>query len=176
MSRKTMAFWAIWEMQCQIISVNCFLSLSDLNEAERNETKDKWFLEFPSTRELVVCMVRMCKENCGIGGFHVTSSRLCWWTRTIAFSLAPFVRPPAFVHFTIVICVSGDWLQTNYTTGSKQDSLWITSSRQFYFVYLFRYYFNPFLQFYSLFQSGPDTVVVFLKSIHAIAHVRYIKI
>ena len=46
-----------------------------------------------------------------IGGFHVTSSRPCWWTRTIDFSLAPFVRPPAFVHFTIVICISRDWLQ-----------------------------------------------------------------
>ena len=32
----------------------------------------------------------------------------------IAFSLTPFVRPPAFVHFTIVICVSRDWLQTTY--------------------------------------------------------------
>ena len=33
---------------------------------------------------------------------------------TIAFSLAPFVRPPTFVHFTIVICVSRGWLQTTY--------------------------------------------------------------
>ena len=41
-----------------------------------------------------------------IGGFHVTSSPPCWWTKTIDLSLAPFVRPPAFVHFTIVICVS----------------------------------------------------------------------
>ena len=48
------------------------------------------------------------------GGFHVTSSRPCWWTRTIiiAFSLAPSVRPPAFVHFTFY--VSRDWLQTTY--------------------------------------------------------------
>ena len=44
-----------------------------------------------------------------IGGFHVTSSRPCWWTRTIAFSLATFVRPPAFVHFTIVICFSREF-------------------------------------------------------------------
>ena len=50
-----------------------------------------------------------------IGGFHVMSSQPCWWTRTINFSLAPFVRPPAFVHFTIVICVSRDWLQPTYT-------------------------------------------------------------
>ena len=50
-----------------------------------------------------------------IGGFHVTSSRPGWWKRTIDFSLAPFVRPPAFVHFTIVICVSIDWLQLTYT-------------------------------------------------------------
>ena len=51
----------------------------------------------------------------GIGGFRVTSSRPCWWTRTIDFSLAPFVRPPAFVHFTIVICISRDWLPPTYT-------------------------------------------------------------
>ena len=42
------------------------------------------------------------------------SSRPLWWTRTIDFSLALFVRPPAFVHFTIVICVSRDWLQPTY--------------------------------------------------------------
>ena len=47
-------------------------------------------------------------------GFHVTSSRPRWWTRTIAFSLTPFVRPPEFVHFTIVICVFRDRLQTTY--------------------------------------------------------------
>ena len=29
-------------------------------------------------------------------------------------SLASFVRPPAFVPFTIVTCVSRDWLQTTY--------------------------------------------------------------
>ena len=52
---------------------------------------------------------------CFIGGFHVTSSRPCWWTRTIDFSLAPFVRPPTFVHFTIVIFVSRDWLQPTYS-------------------------------------------------------------
>ena len=50
-----------------------------------------------------------------MGGFHVTSSPPCWWTKTIDLSLAPFVRPPAFVHFTIVICVSRDWLKTTYT-------------------------------------------------------------
>ena len=49
-----------------------------------------------------------------IGGFHVTSSPPCWWTKTIDLSVAPFVRPPAFVHFTIVICVSRDWLKTTY--------------------------------------------------------------
>ena len=51
------------------------------------------------------------------GGFHVTSSPPCWWTKTIDLSLAPFVRPPAFVHFTIVICVSRDWLKTTYSIG-----------------------------------------------------------
>ena len=29
-------------------------------------------------------------------------------------SLAPFVCPPAIVHYVIVICVSRDWLQTSY--------------------------------------------------------------
>ena len=38
-----------------------------------------------------------------IDGFHVTSSTLCWWTKTKDLSLASFVRPPAFVHYTIVI-------------------------------------------------------------------------
>ena len=32
--------------------------------------------------------------------------------KTKDLSLAPFVRPPAIVHCTIVICVSRDWLQT----------------------------------------------------------------
>ena len=50
-----------------------------------------------------------------IGGFHVTSSPPCWWTKTIDLSLAPFVRPPAFVRFTTVICVSRDWLPTTYS-------------------------------------------------------------
>ena len=51
----------------------------------------------------------------GIGGFHVTSSPPCWWTKTLDLSLASFVRPPAFVRFTIVICVSRDWLKTTYS-------------------------------------------------------------
>ena len=49
-----------------------------------------------------------------IGGFHVTSQPPCWWTKTKDFSLAPFVRPPAIVHCSIVICVPRDWLQTTY--------------------------------------------------------------
>ena len=56
----------------------------------------------------------LCFTLCTIGGFHVTSSPPCWWTNTIDLSLAPFVRPPAFVRFTIVICVSRDWLKTTY--------------------------------------------------------------
>ena len=54
-----------------------------------------------------------------IGGVHVTSSPPCWWTKTIDLSLAPFVRPPAFVRFTIVICVSRDWLKTTYIIKRK---------------------------------------------------------
>ena len=46
-----------------------------------------------------------------LGGFHVTSSPPCWWTKTKDLSLAPFVRPSAIVHYIIVICVSRCWLQ-----------------------------------------------------------------
>ena len=49
-----------------------------------------------------------------IGGFHVMSSPPCWWTETKDLSLAALVRPPAIVHFSIVMCVSRDWLQTIY--------------------------------------------------------------
>ena len=47
-----------------------------------------------------------------VGGFHVTSSPPCWWTKAKDLSLAPFVRSPAIVNCIIVISVSGDWLQT----------------------------------------------------------------
>ena len=81
-------------------------------------------------------------EQKRIGGFHVTSSPPCWWTKTIDLSLAPFVRPPAFVHFTIVICVSRDWLKTTYrsqgfaTTGTrnpvtKNKNIWMDSRNTF---------------------------------------------
>ena len=50
-----------------------------------------------------------------IGGFDVTSSPPCWWTKTKDLSLAPFVCPPAIVHCSIVICVSRDRLQTTFT-------------------------------------------------------------
>ena len=58
-----------------------------------------------------------------IGGFHVTSSSPCWWTETNDLPLAPFVRPPAIVHRSIVICVLRDWLQITYChclTPNKQ--------------------------------------------------------
>ena len=36
-----------------------------------------------------------------------------WWTKTINFSLAPFVRAPAIVYCSIVyICVPRDWSET----------------------------------------------------------------
>ena len=41
-----------------------------------------------------------------LGGFHFTSSPLCWWTKTKDLALAPLVRPPAIVYYTIVICAS----------------------------------------------------------------------
>ena len=40
------------------------------------------------------------------GHFHVTSSPLCWWPKTNDLLLAPFVRPSAIVHCSIVMCVS----------------------------------------------------------------------
>ena len=49
-----------------------------------------------------------------INGFHVTSTSPCWWTKTKDSSLAPFVCAPAIVHYSIVICVSRDWLQATY--------------------------------------------------------------
>ena len=60
-------------------------------------------------------MAHFSASDDSIGGFHVTPSPPCWWTKTIDLSLAPFVRPPAFVRFTIVICVSRDWLQTTHS-------------------------------------------------------------
>ena len=50
----------------------------------------------------------LCRFISTIGAFHVTSSPPCWWRYTKDRSLARFVCPPAFVHFTIVICVSRD--------------------------------------------------------------------
>ena len=54
------------------------------------------------------------------------------------------------------------WNASINKLDSKHDSLWITSSGQFYVIYRFRYSCEPFFQFYSLF-SGLDTVVVFSK-------------
>ena len=53
---------------------------------------------------------------CGVsmGCFHVTSSPPYWWTKAKDLSLAPFVRPQAIAHCTIVICVSRDCLQTTF--------------------------------------------------------------
>ena len=70
--------------------------------------------EFTLCVYLVLRQVRSLSLQFSIGGFHVMSSPPCWWTKTIDLSLAPFVRPPAFVRFTIVICVSRDWLKTTY--------------------------------------------------------------
>ena len=47
--------------------------------------------------------------------FTYTSKPPCWWTKTKdSVLLAPFVRPPAIAHCSIVICVPRDWLQTTY--------------------------------------------------------------
>ena len=50
-----------------------------------------------------ICLSLRTYSSC-IGGFHVRSSPPCWWTKTNDLSLAPFVRPPAIVHCSIVIC------------------------------------------------------------------------
>ena len=56
------------------------------------------------------------------GGFHVTSSPPCWWTKTKDLSLAPaFVCPPTIVHCSIVICVSRDWLLTTSSDSREQE-------------------------------------------------------
>ena len=49
----------------------------------------------------------------------MTSSLSCWWTKTKEPSLAPFVHPPAIVHYNIIICVSRDWLQNIYKLSLK---------------------------------------------------------
>ena len=66
--------------------------------------------------------------------FQVTSSPPCWWTKTKDLSLAPFVRPPAIVHWSIVICVSRDWLQTIYLQIIKtgEPFLYMKQSCVFY--------------------------------------------
>ena len=67
-------------------------------------------------KEHVFGSPKKCETSCkpSIGGFHVTSSPPCWWTKTKHLSLASFVRPPEVVHFTIVIGVSRGWLKTSY--------------------------------------------------------------
>ena len=50
-----------------------------------------------------------------LGGFDVTSSPPCWWTKTKDLSLASFVRPPEVVHFSIAIGVCRGWLKTSST-------------------------------------------------------------
>ena len=54
--------------------------------------------------------------------FTLRHRRYFWWTKTKDLSLAAFVRPPAIVHFSIVICVSRDCLQTTYTFQVVNDS------------------------------------------------------
>ena len=48
-----------------------------------------------------------------MGGFHVTSSQPCWWTKTKDLSLASFAHPPEVIHFSVVIGVPRGWLKTS---------------------------------------------------------------
>ena len=63
---------------------------------------------------MIVVVIVVVVVMQAIGGFHVTSSPACWWTVNKDRSLARFVCPPAFVYFTIVICVSRDCMKTTY--------------------------------------------------------------
>ena len=62
-----------------------------------------------NNRPSVVPSVVLCIE-----GFYVTSSQLCWWTKTKDLSLDSFVRPPEVVYFSNVIGASRSWLKTSY--------------------------------------------------------------
>ena len=64
-----------------------------------------------------------CHIYC-IGGFHVTSSPPCWWTKTKDLSLASFVRPPEVVHFPVVLGVSRGWLKTSYCDSFIKERRW----------------------------------------------------
>ena len=46
-----------------------------------------------------------------------------WWKKTKDLSLAHFVRPPAIVHCSIIICVPRDWLQTTCSLGICKRSV-----------------------------------------------------
>ena len=46
------------------------------------------------------------KKQKVVGGFHMTSSPPCWWTKTKDLSLASFVRLPEVVLFSILLLVS----------------------------------------------------------------------
>ena len=63
---------------------------------------------------LAQIITELCIEPRLIGGFRVTSSQPCRWTKTKDLSSASFVRPPEVVHFSIVIGVSRGWLKTSY--------------------------------------------------------------
>lgn len=63
-----------------------------------------------------------------MGGFHVTSSPQCWWTKTKDPSLTSFVRQPGVVQFCIVIGVSREWLKTPYYCSSYALSLGYTKN------------------------------------------------
>ena len=57
-----------------------------------------------------------------IGRFNITSSPPCWWTVNKR-SLISSLCPPAFVHFTIVICVSRDCMKTIYDDLVDHNSI-----------------------------------------------------
>lgn len=74
------------------------------NKKERNKLK----------RHLLIPFLCQSKSKSPIGGFQVTSSPPCWWTKK-KLSLASFVCPPEVVNFSFVIGVSRSWLKTSYT-------------------------------------------------------------
>ena len=109
---------------------------------------EKVSFPFPLSRKTIMCLTIVCLAskviqlrhefrgfriffffnfNTSKGGFHVTSSPPCSGGRRHRSLIIPFVRPPAFVRFTIVICVSRDWLKTTYSCSVCLTTLFETA-------------------------------------------------
>ena len=84
-------------------------TFSTKNNLITNGNGDKLFFSFSSTNNTACVKFVLYKG-------------VCFRVRPHVILISPFVRPPAFVRFTIVICVSRDWLKTTseaFLTGSQ---------------------------------------------------------